>query len=371
MRYRIGLRTTLLVVGVTLAAAAPARAQHYTFSEFATDVPNLYAANGNGINGSGQIVGTATAGFNDPFLWTPTVANGTSGTTIVIPSGSYTMANGNAINASGEIVGNMPFGSANEGFLFKSGTLTNLGFLAGDVASTATGINATGLICGTSLGPSGYRGQASHAFATTGGALTPLGSFGGGQSVAHSVNDAGEIVGWASTPAGTSDAFIWKAGVLTDLNGAGGFTPPAGFAPGTFLHLAINGAGQVAGSFIANNTFPQLVHPFLWTPSTPQGTSGSSVDLGIIPGNFVQCQASAVNGHGDVVGTCNTPGRGASAVHHAFLYHAGAIIDLDSVDIHQTGVTIQYAQGINDAGQIVVRALIGATPVGALLTPAP
>jgi probable HAF family extracellular repeat protein len=366
MRPRIGLRTTLLVVSVALAAAAPARAQRYTFSEFATDVPGFYSASGAAINGSGQIAGTVSAGFNEPFVWTPQVANGSSGTTKALPPTSgFTTAGGTALNASGELVGFMPFGSTNEGFLFSNGSVTALGFLAGDTSSTATGINAGGLICGNSLGPNGYRGQPMHAFVTTGGALTPLGSFGGGLSVAHSVNDAGEVVGWATTSAGFADPFIWKAGVLTDMNRAGGL-PAAGFSP-----LAINESGQIAGSLIFSNSFPQIVHPFLWTPSTPQGQSGTSVDLGMIPGNFIQCQASAINTHGDVVGTCNSGGRGSSVVHHAFLAHAGTIVDLNSVNIGQTGVTLAYATGINDVGQILVRALIGANLVGAVLTPAP
>jgi hypothetical protein len=65
MSYRIGLRTTLLTLGVTLSAAAPARAQKYTLTDFAAAGVSASGANGHAINASGQIGGIVNG---DPFV---------------------------------------------------------------------------------------------------------------------------------------------------------------------------------------------------------------------------------------------------------------------------------------------------------------
>ncbi|MCF6324411.1 MAG: hypothetical protein L3J89_08825 [Gammaproteobacteria bacterium] len=50
------------------------------------------------------------------------------------------------------------------------------------------------------------------------GSLEDLGTLGGNQSVARSVNNAGTIVGWASTSDGAKHAFVYENGTMYDLN---------------------------------------------------------------------------------------------------------------------------------------------------------
>ena len=48
--------------------------------------------------------------------------------------------------------------------------------------------------------------------------MQDLGTLGGTRSEALAVNASGVIVGWAQTTQGDDHAFIWRDGVMTDLN---------------------------------------------------------------------------------------------------------------------------------------------------------
>ena len=70
--------------------------------------------------------------------------------------------------------------------------------------------------------------------------MVDLGTFGGSFSGAYDINDAGQLVGWSSTSAGDTHAFIWtKAGGMVDLRTLGGSSSYA---------TEINDGGQVVGS---------------------------------------------------------------------------------------------------------------------------
>ena len=66
-------------------------------------------------------------------------------------------------------------------------------------------------------------------------ALTDLG---GAFSFANDINEAGQVVGSATTASGQSHAFLWENGAMTDLGTLGGPTSGAG---------GLNDAGQVVG----------------------------------------------------------------------------------------------------------------------------
>src|SRR5258706_5850968 len=139
-------------------------------------------SNGSDINASGQIVGySSVSGYPHAFLWSPDVANGTSG------------------------------------------IMTDLGDLPGGTPyANATGINASGQIVGTSDTEVGY-----HAFLWTpttlngsAGYMLDLGALpaSSNTSGASAINNKGEVVG-ASDLYGQERAFWWSAqeGML-DLN---------------------------------------------------------------------------------------------------------------------------------------------------------
>ncbi|MCF6323495.1 MAG: hypothetical protein L3J89_04080 [Gammaproteobacteria bacterium] len=85
-------------------------------------------------------------------------------------------------------------------------------------------INDSGLV----VGHMGWtRAIRAFKWASPSGGLEDLGTLGGSQSVARSVNNAGTIIGWASTLSGAKHAFVYEDGIMYDLNeyaiGAPGF----------------------------------------------------------------------------------------------------------------------------------------------------
>lgn len=113
--------------------------------------------------------------------------------------------------------------------------------------------------------------------------------------------------------------------------------------------VAMNDGGQVAGSSTVSGD--QFTHAFLWTPTTPNGTSGTMTDLGTLGGN--NSYAVAMNKSGQVVGVADT---GSGYDRHAFLWTRGGtdgppgnpqMKDLDTVNSPYS-----QSNGINNSGQV-------------------
>lgn len=110
----------------------------------------------------------------------------------------------------------------------------------GFLLSAANAINEAGQVVGemavTTNGP-------IHAFRHVGAGLEDLGTLGGDYSTALDINDGGSIVGESTTAAGERRAFLWHAGVMTDLN----TLLPAGSGMTLLRAKAINNLGQIVG----------------------------------------------------------------------------------------------------------------------------
>jgi uncharacterized membrane protein len=165
---------------------------------------------------------------------------------------------------------------------WKKGKVEDLGALPGNGNGSASGaINARGWIAGQSsdgeIDPVSGLLETRAAFWKE-DEITNLGTFGGRWSLSLTLNDEGDVVGFASNAipdplalflGGTQTrAFLWRDGVLHDLGTLGGDDAEA---------LSVNQRGQVVGisytNLSANGTtgIPTL-HPFFWEHGKNDGS---------------------------------------------------------------------------------------------------
>ena len=211
-----------------------------------------------GINNQGQLVGAGKEGgpnfYTHAALWpnkdTEAIDLGFLGQGIPL---NYSEAYG--VNDLSHVVGNSAIGSLIRGFLWRSGQMTDLGALSGQVVSEASAINNTGLIAGKSnIFPVVWE----YDIANPNDAPTiqqlpiPAGFF---SATTTAVNDSGDVVGYAGSPNIDSHAVLWRNGMAIDL----------GVWPGGHYSVAngINNLGQIVGTgTVAGDN---LDHALMWT----------------------------------------------------------------------------------------------------------
>jgi probable HAF family extracellular repeat protein len=211
-------------------------------------------------------------------------------------------------------------------------------------AAQAFGISATGTVVGEFDTPAGeIRAFIWRAKEGMTQLASPAGST---EDWAWAVNDAGQAVGYSMLP--SQNAILWLKGVAYNLGTLAG-------GNGASVAYGINRIGQVVGvSSIAGPFGPQGQHAMVWTPHSPNGTTGIMHDLGVLdPAG--SSRAYSVNDAGQVVGTASVGGA-----LHAFLWTpdvpngtVGTMVDLDP------GGTYSEAYGLNDRGDVVGQHQVG------------
>jgi probable HAF family extracellular repeat protein len=201
-----------------------------------------------------------------------------NGTVTVLPTiGSWGQANG--INEQGQVVGTQQDKNGlNHAFLYKNGTIQDLGTLGGNFSS-AFAINNHGQVVGQANTPD----QNTHAFLFQGKKITDLGTLGGLNSYAVAINDNGDIVGSSEKKNGKLQAFIYTGGRMLNIGTMGGDTSEA---------VAINNNGQVLGN---SSMSDGSTHAFIWK-------DGVFTDLGKNPNHGIFLTPAGLNDHGQFIG---------------------------------------------------------------------
>ena len=324
------LCAVLAVAAPLLAAAGP----RYTVTAVAGQ--DSFAR---GINNLGQVVGSiSVADSYHAFVYA-----GGSLTDLGTFGGETSTAF--AINDAGQVVGTSYSYSdtPTRGFLYSGGTTSTI--QAGAGSTFAYGINNAGVVAGamTVTTPDGDFHQ--HAYTWASGSFSDLGTLPGGDgSRAFAINGRGEVVGAAANtidgvPNFPENPFVYRNGTMTDMGSFGGIWSNA---------TSINDAGQVvgyAGIYFGSGSGE------IYSRTAFLYDGGVMRDLGgLAP--YRSSDASDINNLGQIVGSAGLADGSA----HGFLYENGAMIDLNALIDPASGWTIQDAAAINDLQQIAANA---------------
>jgi probable HAF family extracellular repeat protein len=162
--------------------------------------------------------------------------------------------------------------------------------------------------------------------------MIDLGTLGGTAGWPWGLNNSGQVIGQSNLADDLHfHAFLWTRGVLKDLGTLGGDNSSARW---------INDAGEVVGR--ADLT-PGLNtrHGFLWK-------KGVMTDLGVVAGDPCST-AYAINSSDQIVGVSSPCGQSG----HGFIWeNGGPMVDLQTLVLHGSDLTISEVLYINDAGEI-------------------
>ena len=303
------------------------------------------------LNEAGQVAGysySSTAVGNRAFVWN-------NGTMIDLGPGRA-----NAINDLGQIVGHDGSGHAflvtpQGGVWFQDSDLDgrndfmiDLGTLDDGSSSSATDINNAGQVVG-------YSGSLAFLW-EAGNGMTDLGSF-----TPVGINEAGQVAGNAA------GAVLWDAAHGMIALGAGpGYTDS--------YAVGLNDSGQIVGYQWGPDDY-YLVHAFVWTPGTPNGSTGVFTDLGLPIIGYAVHDAGAINNAGQVVGTYVDYNADYNEFSEEVPYiwdAAGGTTYLQfQTSLPAWKVDLDYARANNDGGSIAVNGASNAAHHAYLLTPVP
>jgi len=303
-----------------------------------------------GINNYGQVAGRGASFLDPAFLWTPVSPNS--------PAGSVTASHyGGPINDSGQLIGGDPpslwtpdtpngtSGSATPLLGVPPGvwTIRGLNNYGQIVGGLSLGLSLPGLdFLWTPASPNGTTGTSNQdpRFASVAG-----------------INDYGQVI-INSPQTATQPPTLFTSSAANGSNGT--FTPLAGLPGNNPWVTAINRGGTIlGGSYSPWQTF-------LWTPTTPNGTTGTAAAISPPPG-FANMTGYALNASGQVVGTMIR----ADGAQVPFLYSGGTVYDLTTISAQLAGTSPRVVApiGINDYGQIVLGDASGYLTEVYLLTP--
>lgn len=178
---------------------------------------------------------------------------------------------------------------------------------------------------------------------------------------ASGINDSGQVVG--SSFNNNSERRAFRTAANSPINPA---TDDLGTLSGTSSRAsAINNLGQVVGTSTITNGQERAFRTYPNSPIT------ATDDLGTLGGIF--SGANDINNLGQVVGNSTI----ANGEQRAFLFDEGKMFDLNDLIPANSGFMLNYANGINDRGQIVagttsnINRIFLLTPIASTFIPEP
>ena len=304
---------------------------------------------GRGINELGQIAGSRFLCGNGwgnfgAILWTPE----TGIVMLDMPAGTFDSFAFD-VNDVGQVVGT--FDVAGDGFsvlayVSQGSQLTVIPPPAGTFTEAYVISNSGEVVGATADGTSFFKG-----FLWEQGQMTLILPTFGPRSLANDINEIGQVVGWMGTGIGIdSHAFVWQAGVVTDI----------GLAPGTFAASAeaINNLGRIVIVAFVDDGEQVINRTFLWE-------DGELTDLGVLPG-FDHTVGWDINDSDQVVGICQQADSPFDKT--GFVWQNGVITELNDL-VPDGSINVTFADAINNAGQIAASGDDGVAGAALLLTP--
>jgi len=346
------------------------------FSTFASGLSNNRQATGNStITPAAAAAEGATGTRLRAFSW----SNGVMTNLGALPGATTNrFARGFGINDSGVVVGEFN-NDASRAFVFDPvvGSMVGLTRLAGDNdRGVAEDVNNAGVIVGISS--NGTTSRATR-WTKLAGAHVPqdLGSIDGTTnftSRAYAINDNGAITGFSrDAAAATSQATLWSGGTITDLGSLGDGNR---FSQGNGLNnsnvvVGQSSTGQTVGQLIGGTSTTGITRAFIWQAGVISELSPFNLyasDSGNTgPTTNYHSYASDVNDAGLIVGRSERI-QGSAAVATLWTTSNPTPIDLNTLIPAGSGWVLRSAEHINQRGDIIGFGTLDGVSRGFLLT---
>lgn len=225
--------------------------------------------------------------------------------------------------------------------------ISDLGTIPDGNASIAHAINNNGQVVGYAIDSSGN----DIAFWYVDNIMVPLGLFSGTTSYAHDINDLNDIVG-EFTIGDESRAFFRREN--------GEVVPLGALQNVASINRAINNKQQIVGSYSLSET---QSHAFLYNV-----TASELIDIGTFGGPT--SAAYDINIQGEVVGGATIIDASGAELERAFLFtESEGILNLNSLLPDGSPWILERATAINDNGVITGIGKLNDIPSTFLLTP--